>query len=168
MNTFKKTLLCAIALPLALGSASALAFGDNGGHHGGKDKRGGMCGMQSGKHIFRQLNLSDEQKTELKEQRKANKEEMKANRGEHKPEMMEQRAQMESLLLADNFDEAAVRDLAQKMANQQVEHRVDMAEKRHQMLSVLTPEQKAELQTLKADKMAQCQAKMTERHNQNS
>ena len=61
MTSFKKALVIAIALPMALGSASALASG-GGKHHGGK----GGCGMQDGRKVFSQLDLTDAQKEQMK------------------------------------------------------------------------------------------------------
>ncbi len=65
-------------------------------------------------------------------------------------------AQERALVLAADFDQAAAENLAKQMVDQQVTHRVKMMEKRHQMMSILTAEQKAKLQTLQQEKMAEC------------
>lgn len=49
---------------------------------------------------------------------------------------------MHKLVTADKFDETAVYDQAQKMAQQQVKCQVEMARVRNQMYNLLTPEQK--------------------------
>lgn len=130
-----------MALPLAFGSASAFAFGGGHGGHGEKGGYGGHGCMMGGKKMFRQLDLTDDQKDQLKQMR----EEMRSNKGQRGEMMKAAQAnhqKMQQLLLADNLDESAVRALAQEMANQQVERRVAMAGNMHQMYSVLTPEQK--------------------------
>ncbi|MCW8329602.1 CpxP family protein [Photobacterium sp. SDRW27] len=164
MTTFKKTLLMAIALPLALGSASALAFGGNnhnGGHHGGK----GYCGGgHEGRKVFKELDLTDTQKQQMKTLRQANRDTMKANFSEKRAAMQANHQQMQALMLAEDFDENAVRDLAQKMSEQQVEHRVAMMEKRHEMLNILTPEQKVKYQQLQAERAEKCEARWAEKN----
>lgn len=164
MTTFKKTLVMAIALPLALGSASALAFGGgnhNGGHHGGK----GYCGGgQEGHKVFRELDLTDTQQQQMKALRQANREAMKGNYGENHAAMQVSHQQMQALLLAEDFDETAVRGLAQQMSEQQVERRMAMLAKRHEMLNILTPEQKTKYQQLKAERAEQCEARWAEKN----
>ncbi|KLV07539.1 periplasmic repressor CpxP [Photobacterium aquae] len=161
MATLKKTLALVIALPLALGSASALAYG-GGKHHGGHGGKG-ACGMHDGKQMFRQLDLSDEQKSQLQEMRKANREAMKSEWAKHHGEMRANHQQMQKLVLADNFDEAAVRSLAEKMTEQQVERRVEMLKHRHDMLNVLTADQKAKYQQLQAERMEKCEARIADK-----
>ncbi|MEH6530261.1 MAG: CpxP family protein [Photobacterium frigidiphilum] len=158
MTSFKKALVIAIALPMALGSASALAFG-GGNHHGGK----GGCGMQDGRKVFSQLDLTDAQKEQMKSMREVNRDEMKSKRLEKHAEMKANHDKMQELVLASNFDENAVRDLAQQMSTAQVERRVAMLEKRHEMLNILTPEQKTQYQTLQAERAEKCQARMADR-----
>lgn len=167
MTTFKKTLLMAIALPLALGSASVLAFGgdhNGGGHHGGYHGGKGGCGMQDGRKAFRELDLTDTQKQQMKEMRQANREAMKGNFAEKHADMQANHQKMQSLLLAADFDESAVRELAQQMSEQQVERRVAMMKQRHEMLNILTPEQKTKLQQLQADRAEQCEARWAEKN----
>ncbi|KXF82745.1 Spy/CpxP family protein refolding chaperone [Enterovibrio coralii] len=147
MKFSKRIAATVIALPLMMGSMSAMAFG--GGHHDGK-------GMMGGKHLLRGVELTETQKDELRTLREQNREEMRANKGEFRTQMMEERQQMQDLMLADNFDEAAVRALAEKMSQQQLERRIEMAKKRHEMMSILTPEQK--------EQVKENMAKMAERH----
>lgn len=159
MTTFKKTLVLAIALPLALGSASALAYG-GGKHHGGK----GFCGGgQEGHKIFRELDLTVEQQQQMRELRQANRDEMKGYSSEKRAAMQANHQQMQTLLLAKDFDEKAVRELARKMSEQQIERRITMLEKRHQMLNILTPEQKTQLKQLQTERAEQCAARWAEK-----
>ncbi|MGF1789137.1 CpxP family protein [Photobacterium profundum] len=157
MTSFKKALVIAIALPMALGSASALASG-GGKHHGGK----GACSMQDGRKVFSQLDLTEAQKEQMKSMREVNRDEMKSKRLEKHTEMKVNHDKMQALVLASDFDENAVRDLAQQMSAAQVEGRVAMLEKRHEMLNILTPEQKTKYQTLQAERAEKCQTRMAE------
>ena len=165
MTTFKKTLVMAIALPLALGSASALAFGGGkDGHHGGYHGGKGGCGMKEGYKVFRNLDLTDEQKQKMQDMREANREAMKASFGEQHAAMQANHQKMQSLLLAADFDENAVRELAQQMSEQQTERRITMLKKRHEMLNILTAEQKTKYQQLQAERAEKCQARWAEKN----
>lgn len=53
---------------------------------------------------------------------------------------------MRKLTLSPDFNEAAVRQQAKKLADQQVNFHVDMAHARHQMYGLLTEQQQAQLQ----------------------
>lgn len=162
MTSLKKTLALVIALPLALGSASALAYGGGKHHndHGGKNS----CGMKGGHAMFRGLDLTDAQKQEMKELRKTNREAMHSEMASRHGEMQTQHQKMQQLVLADNFDESAVRALAEQMTEQQVERRVTMLKQRHEMLQILTPAQKTKYQQLQAERSEQCQERMAEKH----
>ncbi|WP_154124561.1 CpxP family protein [Grimontia hollisae] len=152
MKFSKRIAVAVIALPLMIGSVSAMAFG--GKHHGDERMHDGKDMM--GKHLLRGIDLTDAQKEEMKALRQQNREAMQANRAEFHAQMMAERQQMQALMLADNFDEAAVRALAEKMVDQQVERRVAMLQRKHQMLSILTPEQKAQVK----ENMANMSARM--------
>lgn len=157
MKFSKRIAATVIALPLMMGSMSAMAFG--GKHHDGEGMHGGK-GMM-GKHLLRGVDLTDEQKAELKTLREQKRESMKANKGEFRTQMMADRQQVQELMLADNFDEAAVRALAEKMVDQQVERRVAMVKSQHEMMSILTPEQKVQVKE-NMDKMAERMQKRME------
>jgi protein CpxP len=89
---------------------------------------------------------------------------MKASFGEQHAAMQANHQKMQTLLLAADFDENAVRELAQQMSEQQTERRVTMLKKRHEMLNILTAEQKAKYQQLQADRAEQCQARWAEKN----
>lgn len=160
MKAMKKTLALAVLLPLTMASASALAYGGGMHHHGGK---GGDCGMYDGKRMFSQLDLTAEQQEKMTAMRDANREARRSEMASHRTEMQAQHQKMQQLVLADNFDEVAVRELAKQMSEQQVEHRVTMLKQRHEMFKLLTPEQKTKFQQLQQDRMAQCQARWAEK-----
>ncbi|WP_299016965.1 CpxP family protein [uncultured Photobacterium sp.] len=160
MTKFKKTVLIAIALPFALGSASVLAYGGGhkGGHHGYQDGRGG-CGNFDGREMFRDLDLTDEQRDQVRDYRRANRDAMRTEYREHFDSMRGYHQQMQNLMLAENFDENAVRALAKQMSDQQIEHRVAMLQKRHEMLKVLTPAQKEKFKQLQQDRRSHCEGR---------
>ncbi|MEZ9441770.1 CpxP family protein [Vibrio sp. 10N.222.54.F12] len=166
MKMTKKLVLVAAALPLMLGTASAFAYGggDKGDHKGMHGKCGGFD-----KKVMRQLDLTDDQKAELKEIREANRAEMKAKHSGNKADKMAQmkahHEKVQDLVLADAFDEAAANDLASQMVEKQTERRLTMLKKQHQMMSVLTPEQKTQLKEIQQDRMAKCADKMEKRMN---
>ncbi|NVD05462.1 CpxP family protein [Vibrio sp. JPW-9-11-11] len=167
MKLAKKVVLAAAVLPLALGTASAYAFG-------GKDhKRGGPgeCGGGFERGMMRQLDLTDAQQQQLKQMRSEGKQAMQAEFKQSFQTRQAQReahqAQIQQLMLADNFDQAAANELAKEMVEQQTEHKVKMLEKQHQMMSVLTPEQKAKFTELQQERMGKCAEKMQQRFNNN-
>lgn len=153
----KKSLVVLIVAPLALGSMSALAASHSGQQHGGK--HGQQCGMGMERGIWKQLDLTDAQKTQLKELRQKDRQAMKEGFKAHKGEMKANHEKMQQLVMADDFDQAAVTSLAQNMANQRVEGQVKMAKARHDMFSVLTPEQKQAFTKLKGEQHQQCMEK---------
>ncbi|WP_028025860.1 CpxP family protein [Enterovibrio calviensis] len=155
MKLSKRIVATVIALPLMMGSMSAMAYG-GGKHHDGK----GMMG----KHLLRGIDLTDEQKAEMKTLREQSRDAMKAGKGEMKAGMMADRQEMQALLLADNFDESQIRVLAEKMAEQQVERRVAMMKRQHEMLNILTPEQKVEVKA-NMDKMAERHQERMKKHH---
>lgn len=163
MKSTKKLLLAAVVLPLTLGTASVFAYGGKDHHKGPRDE----CGPGMERGIMRQLDLTDAQRDQLQSLRDTNRAERKGKNSAYRETRRAERqafhAKMQSLLLADNFDEAQATALAKEMVEKQTEHRVRMLEKRHQMLSVLTPEQKAEFVKLQNERRQECGEKMQKR-----
>lgn len=163
MKLNKKLVLAAVALPLTLSSASVYAFGAN-EHQGEKYRK---CGSEIGLKIMRKLDLTDAQKKQLKDMRTANKAQIKAKTIEHfqamQAQKQEQTAQIQQLVLADTFDQAAATQLAKTMVEQQVERKVKKLKRDHQMLSILTKEQKAKFIQLSKERAEKCAKKMQQR-----
>ncbi|MBW3697312.1 periplasmic repressor CpxP [Vibrio sp. T187] len=159
MKMTKKLVLAAAALPLVFGTASAYAFGGGKGDH--KDMRGKCGGFD--KSMMRQLDLTEDQKQQLKDMREASRDEMKGKHGEKFAGMQANHAKVQELVLADTFDEAAANELATQMVEKQAERRVAMLKKQHQMMSVLTAEQKDQLKELQQERMQKCSDKMEKR-----
>lgn len=139
MKMFKKTMMMAIAVPMVLGSMSVMAAPNSHGMKGHYGERG----------LFKQLELTDTQKAEMKTLREKDREAMKAERQANRTEMQTDHKALDKLVLEDNFDEQAVRQLVDRMSEKQAEHRVERLKQRHQMLNILTPEQKAKYVELK-------------------
>ena len=162
MNMMKKMVLGAVVLPLSLASASVFAAGGShheGGMKGGEGMHGGKCMMKANKKAFKNLDLTDAQEDKFDEMRDARKAEMKAKKGQHRQPTAEMKADhqaMQDLMLADNFDEQAVRSLAEKMSQRQIDRRVEMMKKRHEMMNILTPDQKAEFKENQDKYIADC------------
>lgn len=153
----KKTLIALVAVPMMLGSMAAMAKGPHGqdGHHGGM--RGGE------QAIYKQLNLTDDQKEQMKELHKQLRSEAKEERKSHHEDAKADRQQMDQLIMAEKFDEDAVRKLAQKMADNKAEGQVKFAKARYEMMQILTPEQKAKFQELRQQQREKQMEKMKER-----
>ena len=157
MKMAKKLILASLVLPLAISAGSAFAYG-------GKDHRGPHNECRSGmdRGMMKELNLTDEQKTQLKELRRANRDTMK--RGEKAPAQQEaHRNQLNELLLADTFDSAKAKALAEQMSDTHTERQVEKLSKQHQMLSILTPDQKTQFIEQQKDRMDECANDKSER-----
>ncbi|MFA0088502.1 CpxP family protein [Vibrio sp. 10N.261.51.F12] len=167
MKLAKKLVLAAAVLPLTFATASALAYGGQGDHHGkGGKGSDGQCGGLDRK-VFSQLDLTDAQKDQMKEMRQSMKSDKKSKRGENveakMAEMQARHQKMQDLVLADTFDADAANALASEMVAQQTERRVKMMEKQHEMLSILTAEQKTKLKEVQQERMQKCVTKMESR-----
>jgi protein CpxP len=68
---------------------------------------------------------------------------------------------MHKLVTADKFDETAVYDQAEKMAQQQVKRQVEMARVRNQMYNLLTPQQKSVLDQKHQQRMQQMEQQIS-------
>ena len=137
----------AAALAVAL-LMTAAAFAQHGGPHMGGGRHGGGHGGPGGPgamlgHLGRELNLTDAQKTQIKQITDAFHENTKS--------LHEQLSKSGGPLedLNDGaFDEAAVRAAAQARAALHVEFEVAHAKMMSQVFAVLTPEQRAKLAEL--------------------
>lgn len=69
---------------------------------------------------------------------------------------------LHTLVIAEHFDEPAVRAQTEKIAQQQVIRQVEMAKVRNQMYNLLTPEQRQILNQNHQQRMAEIQLQMTE------
>ena len=136
------------------------SFGENGrrGHFGGRHKRGGkMMGR-----MFRNLDLTDAQKEQMKTIGKASRETIKPIM----EQMRESKKTMADLTANGNFDEAQVQAIAAQQGALHVQLIVEKERTKAAMYAVLTAEQKARIVEMKQkheQKRAERQAKRAER-----
>ncbi|WP_299797879.1 Spy/CpxP family protein refolding chaperone [uncultured Shewanella sp.] len=106
--------------------------GDRMSHHGGM--------KSSMKKMFRGLDLTDEQRTEIKTLMKAQKESMQDSRPTS-DERLAHKAEMLSLITAGSFDETQAKELMlQKQAKRQ-QKALSMLKVQNEIYKLLTPEQ---------------------------
>ncbi|PWI33732.1 stress adaptor protein CpxP [Vibrio albus] len=170
MKSMKKLVLAVAVLPIALGTASAYAFGgpNGGGAMGGP---GDYCSGGFGPRMLDDLNLTNEQLGQLRDLRTARRADRLAQRDTRRTERQEYREEhqkaMQELMLSDEFDEAKAMQLAkemsQQMAEQRAEQQVIRMQAQHEMLSILTADQKAKLKELQSQRLEQCAAGMGQR-----
>lgn len=123
-----------------------------GGFHGGPEGPGGRHDHME--HLARELNLTDDQKAQIKKLMESFEESTKSLR-EQLRSLHESEADP---MTGAQFDEAAVRKAAQARANIQVEMEVAHARLMSQIYNLLTTEQKA--------KLAELHQQMEQRHEQ--
>jgi protein CpxP len=140
-------------------TAPALAAGHDAGHeraahHGGSPQ---MFGMK----MFKGLDLTDAQKTKLETMLAEHRAGLTAKAV---PAVLQaDQQQLQTLLQADQFDEAAARLVLEKQQSQRLEHDLERLKLQHQLLSVLTAEQKIKLNERHGKMQARMAAKMAER-----
>ncbi|NHB92041.1 cell-envelope stress modulator CpxP [Photorhabdus cinerea] len=101
-------------------------------------------------HMFNGITLTEQQRQQMRDlmaQKHQQHSLMLINRAE--------REEMRKLVTAKDFDEAAVKAQAEKMARYNVERQVEMARIHHQMYQLLTPEQQAQLEQHHRQHMSQ-------------
>ena len=104
---------------------------------------GGPLGLGPG---FREIELSDDQKAQLKQIAESHRDEFKAAGDK----VGAARNGMRALMEADSIDENAIRAKSQEIAAAEAEVMILNAKVRQQSLQVLTPEQQAKLKELRA------------------
>jgi protein CpxP len=146
-----------VAVALAVGGSSLVMAQDGqmkqrgpGGPGMGMRGPGGPMGMGIGPG-FRELDLTDDQKAQVRAIRESHQAEFKAV-GE---KMRAAREGMRALIEADTLDEAAVRAKSVEVAAAEADAAILNAKVRTQTLQVLTAEQLAKLKELQAARQAQ-------------
>lgn len=143
MKRVKKVVLAAMVLPLTLGAASVFAAehhqGEQSHHHHGK-----FVHHMSERGIFKNLNLTDNQKEQLKKIRTEQRQMFKDKKasGILAAKKTSYYELVKPLLTADKFDTEQATRLAKQMAEQQALQHVKRLSYQHKVLHVLTPEQK--------------------------
>ena len=137
-NTLKAGLLAIAASTALMGSAVYAGEGQQDCQHHmkseGKSHHGGM------RKMYRGLDLTDEQKTEIKSLMKEQKTAMKDNRPT-KEERQVKKAEFLALITADSFDEAKVQEMMQARQEHSQSKRLSMVKVQNKIYQLLTPEQ---------------------------
>ena len=123
-------------------------FGKRGHHRGG---HGGM--------MFRGLDLTDEQKAQMKAIRQASKETSKPIR----EQMKANRQKLQTLSESGTFDEAQVQAIAAQQGSLSAQMIVEKEKVKAQMFNILTPEQKTKAAEMKAQFQQKRQERMQKR-----
>lgn len=133
-------------------SVSVLAHEHKAGRHDG----GHHEHHQPMKRMLAGLDLTDSQREQIKQLMKQQRE---ANKGKRRDTAAHQ--QMQTLLMAEQFDENAARQLLEQQQQQAVEKRLTMLKLQHQVLQILTDEQRQQL----AEKRQKWQQKTLQRQS---
>lgn len=163
MKATKKFVIAAVTLPLVLGTVEAYAFG--GKDHKGKDNH---CRSELGRGMMKALDITDEQKAEMKELCQIAKEEKRDAKEQQAFDMEKHKQrfeQLNALLLADTFDTSKANAIAQEMAEKHAAQQMSKLEMKFKMFSILTPEQKAKFIELQEERMAEKAEKKERRGN---
>ncbi|MBS1206754.1 MAG: cpxP [Proteobacteria bacterium] len=99
-------------------------------------------------HMFDGINLTEHQRQQMRDL-------MRQARHDQPPVNVSEMETMHRLVIAEKFDENAVRAQAEKMAQEQVARQVEMARVRNQMYNLLMPEQQAVLNQKHQQRMNQ-------------
>lgn len=106
-------------------------------HHSGLTTGSMTQNPQS--HMFDGIELTEQQRQQMRDL-------MQQARHERPAISIDDVAAMHDLVTSDKFNEAAIREKAEKIAQVQIEQQVEMARVRNQMYHLLTPAQQATLQ----------------------
>jgi protein CpxP len=156
----------ALLVPL---SVTGVAYAKGGQ---GPDEMFGRCANPG--QLIEQLALTDAQKVQffdLKTQKREERKEMRGEKRGQKGMQREASAQMktlhesmEKLTMADTFDEAAAKQLVEKMEairqaqreDNRTDRMVDQLKKEHEVMAILSDAQKQKFTELKATQMSEC------------
>lgn len=166
----KVTAIILTVVLTAMGAMMIFAQTDNNtegkrefGKRGDHGKRGGGKGMRGGKGMMlRGLDLTDEQKAQVKQIMETSRENMKTVHDQ----MKANRQQLEASSENGNFNQAQVQALAAQQGNLHAQMIVEKERVKSQIYQILTPEQKAKAAEMKANfkqKMQERQQKRAER-----
>ena len=148
MKKLTKSLLAMTLVVSSVGLVtvvSAMPFGDGSGcgragHHMAHSKHDGGRGPNL-ERLADRLNMTEQQRAEVKAVLDDTRQQMVKLR----EQMRDNRAQLRDLAGKTDFDEAAVRSIADKQGDLNAETIVLRARQRHEMKAVLTDEQRVQL-----------------------
>lgn len=123
-------------------------------HKASRHDRGHHEHHQPMKRMLAGLDLTDSQREQIKLLMKQQREAIKSEKRDSAVHL-----QMQALLMAEQFDEVAAKQLLEQQQQQAVEKRLMMLKLQHQVLQILTEEQRQQL----ADKRQKWQQKTLQR-----
>ena len=156
----KKLIVAILSIVLVAMGAMFIFAQDGTGKADGK--RGfGKRGQHRGGHgmMFRGLDLTDEQKAQMKAIRQASKETSKPIR----EQMKANRQKLQTLSESGTFDEAQVQAIAAQQGSLSAQMIVAKEKVKAQMFNILTPEQKTKAAEMKAQFQQKRQERMQKR-----
>jgi periplasmic protein CpxP/Spy len=154
----KKIIIAILAMAvLATGVMFAVAQRSDDGKKAGRGKRGGH--HRGGGMMFRGLDLTDEQKAQVKQIREASRSKTQALRESSKAN----RQKLKDATANGAFDEAQITAIANENAAVSAQMTVERARVRSQVFAVLTAEQKAKAAEMKSQMKDRFKGKMKHR-----
>lgn len=148
----KKAIFTTLLTTGLLTSTAAFADGHQKGHDFGKGHYGSK--------IYRKLDLSDAQKSQVRDI-------MQASKGDRQGKyhnMMNQVKARQTLIESPTLDEAALNQMADTMASKVKQRFIARTKAEHQIWQILTPEQREKAKKLQAKRAEKMQKRM-EKHN---
>lgn len=103
--------------------------------------------------LFNGITLNEKQRQQLRDLMATQRHYRVDNSG-----LVQEREALHKLIIADSFDDKAVREQIEKRLQKELEQRVEMARIHHELYQLLTPEQKVQLEQIHQHKMAEYQA----------
>lgn len=148
--------------------AQSAKYGGNGkfgfAKHGKKFGKKGFRGNRMMKRAFRQLNLTDAQKEQIKKIKQSSRESTKSLREQIRTNRKNLRQATEN----GSFNESQIKSIAQKQGDLHAQMIVERQKAKAQVFGVLTPDQKTKLAEIKANfekRMKERKKKWSERQN---
>jgi len=128
---------------------------------GGKGKTGKMRrgGKRGGGMMFAKLNLSEDQKAQMKQLRESSREATKPLRDE----LRAKRQELRQANAGGGFNEALTAQKLTEMASLQAKLMGESVKQRQAMMAILTPEQKAQLEAAQTERRAKREERKAKR-----
>lgn len=155
----KKLIVAILSVVLVAMGAMFIFAQDGAATKDGKRGKRGHFGKGGGGMMFRGLDLTEEQKTQMKAIRQASKETMKPIR----EQMKANRQKLQTLSESGTFDEAQVQAIAAQQGTLSAQMIVEREKVKSQIFNLLTPEQKTKAAEMKAQFQQKRQERMQKR-----
>ena len=153
VNLKHKSVLTSVLVSGLFLSASAIAKGH--GHdnpHGNYHQSSHQACAMKNKTLLRDLNLTDDQKSQVKSLMKAQRNERHHNMEANIEQHQQLKEKMHNVITADKFDEVEAKALLQVKASHHQQKMLNGMKTKHQIYRLLTPQQQAEFK----QRMSQC------------